>query len=95
MPPLCLADVALHLTVEVFDAVRALEAAAQFREQAQSVERHRLFEPFLKRTGGPAVNLAQFRFQLHQPLFDPLVARFLTAVPLPSPPDAQPRQSLL
>ena len=70
-------EVVLHLNVEVFDAVRGLEAVAQFHEQAQSVERQRLFESFLQRTGGSAVNLVQLRFQFHQPLFGPLIARLL------------------
>lgn len=67
MPTLYLADVPPHLPVQILDAIGGLEATPERGKQAQPVERQRFFEPFLKRTGGSAVDRLKLRLQLQEP----------------------------
>lgn len=58
-PPFDLADVLRQTAVYGFDAVRRLETLAELGEEAEPVQRKRLFEDFLERSSGAAVQLLE------------------------------------
>jgi hypothetical protein len=79
VPALHVAGVFLHVSHQALDAVGSLEAFAQFVEESKSVERQRLFQSFLERTSGLAVDMLEFNVEIGEPLFSGLVAGFLVS----------------